>query len=117
VWKTPLARQAQPAVSPCRRQIAVSDENGIAILNAETGDLIATIPTVEGEGKLAFSPDGDRIAVVNRSGSLCVFDIANGDLLHRMGADATKAPQWAGPQHILVGDQLYSLRHSLKLWR
>src|SRR5690606_38010215 len=40
VWKTPLARQAQPAVSPGRRQIAVSDENGIAILNAETGDLI-----------------------------------------------------------------------------
>lgn len=78
-----------PALSRDGRVACVGDKGGVVhLLDTTTGKLLVTLdhgPRVA-LATLAFSPDGRRLAVgLYDPSALCLWDVATGRLLHRVG--------------------------------
>jgi WD40 repeat protein len=81
----PVRHARHLALSPDHRLLAVGEPDGVHLYDVLTGRerLIREIPTYpradpteRAEEGLSFSPDGKRLAVVERGGTVLVFDVA-----------------------------------------
>ena len=119
VWFRPNGRAA--AVSPDRHYAAVLDE-GLVIVDTATQQVLASIPTDHGGASaIAFSPDGQRIAV-GSFGRLSAWNLSDGSpyrVLDDIGMPVAAATGlvWTSPTHILVSNgKLIDLERSWTVW-
>jgi hypothetical protein len=111
--------QLQIALSPDRKLLAIVMKEGIAIIDLNVGQHVATIPT-EGERltRLAIRGDNSRLAALSNDGA-SVWDLATGEKVQDMfntavhwGSDLN----WAG-DFLLVGNQhLFDVGRRILLW-
>jgi len=96
LWEAVLKQPAGcPTVSPDGSRLAVSSERGVTLLDAATGVVVATASCFRYRGvrfpglpggvgfslRLAFSPDGQRLAASTPNGQLLLLDPVTLDLL------------------------------------
>ncbi|KAI5916449.1 caspase family protein [Thauera sp. 2A1] len=117
--------------TPRNRLITCSDDKTVRVWQMPEARLIRTlrVPIDKGhEGQLfavAVSPDGKTVATGGWTGwdwdgaaSLYLFDIASGELIHRVGGfkDAFQALTWTRDgKHLLIGLQARGGLHRLRL--
>ncbi|WP_281280831.1 BTAD domain-containing putative transcriptional regulator [Nocardioides guangzhouensis] len=71
-------------MSPNGRFLAGSDDAGLVLLDAETGDLRRHLRGAGESGWIpSFSPDGSRVATVTFNREAVAWDVATGELLDR----------------------------------
>ncbi len=78
--RLPLQHIRETAFSVVTRRIAVVTRRGIncgvTIYDIDTGDALATVPTFDHTiDSLAFSPEGDRLAVVETHGAIRIWQL------------------------------------------
>jgi eukaryotic-like serine/threonine-protein kinase len=72
--------------SPDGKLIAATSEKNIHICDAQTGQILKTIPAEKAyRGSLTFSPSGDRIATID-----AVWNVATGERICRFPIDANR---------------------------
>jgi WD40 repeat protein len=129
------------AVSPGRKHLAVATKAGVVLFDAATGTCLARLEGSEGlTGRLAFHPDGSKLAMVGQSHAMeigdevCSWDLKTGQITHRFyfpkimakNGEYTTArsplsggrPSWAGSDQLLIGrSQLLDLSRMMVTWR
>ena len=77
-----VANEGNPSYSPDSKQVAVISGKGAAVFDAQSGaKLFALSPFAGPAAEVMFSPDGTRLALAGRDGTVRIFDSSNGELL------------------------------------
>ena len=72
--------------SPDGERLAASEGRTVRVWNAATGQEILTLPGLEGfVTRMAYSPDGSRLAAASQDGSVKVWDAVTGETCLRSG--------------------------------
>jgi YVTN family beta-propeller protein len=74
------------AVSPNGRYVASTHvaSGDVTLINAQTKQVIATLPLGQGQLTPHFSPDSAKLYVLNADESLCVIDVASSKVVSRL---------------------------------
>ena len=111
--------------SPDGERLATSAGRTVRVWNAATGQEILTLPSLEGfVTRIAFSPDGKRLAAASRDGSVKVWDAVTGETCLTLRGHTSAVPglTYSPDGRRLVtaaggtnkgGERLYS---EVKLW-
>jgi len=123
IWKIPIgsAQILSTALSPDRKLLAISAEQGISIIDLEAGRHVATIPP---DGRvyhsLAFRADNARLGAFGDM-SLKVWDLADGHSIVNFMTPSSigsydVALAWTG-SYLLVGNNyLFDVDRRILLW-
>jgi WD40 repeat protein len=79
---------------PNRNEIAISSEDTVSIVNADTQELRRTLQTDDWVSVIAISTNGDRIAAGTSAGSVTLWDTTTGTQLWRTAAPGRVRPPW-----------------------
>jgi WD40 repeat protein len=71
------------ALSPDGTTLAVSQRDGVVLRDLETFAELGQLKMIEPR-RLAFSPDGARLAAVSSDSETTLFDVSSGSILHRL---------------------------------
>jgi hypothetical protein len=120
IWSLDFRQHSMPALSPGRKQLAVADSDGVAILDAATGNTLGRAQSEDGGGgTLAFSPDGKRLGSVSAR-RVQVWDLTTGKLTHDVWFPkqmAGKDLDFLGGNFVLVDNHfLVDLAKRVVLW-
>ncbi len=76
-WQRPLSRSGLESsiFSPDGRTIAIRSRRSMQLLEASTGRLRHSIPSLESQRPLAFSPDGKHLAAIGPTAPLYLWDV------------------------------------------
>jgi WD40 repeat protein len=75
-WSRPISRGTESGVfSPDGRTLAVSSRRSIQFWEISTGRLRHSIPSLETQRPLAFSPDGKHLAAIGPTAPLYLWDV------------------------------------------
>ena len=76
-WQRPLSRSGLESsiFSPDGRTIAIRSRRSMQLLEAATGRLRHSIPSLESQRPLAFSPDGQHLAAIGPTAPLYLWDV------------------------------------------
>jgi hypothetical protein len=119
---------APAALSGGRKYLVLPEDSRIRVLEAATGKLMCTLPADGGSSGVAVSPDGVRLAVLNRN-TLTVWDLTNATAppeVHQAEAIGTPFSadlDWSSQDTIAVSNSLhrdltlFSLKLKIALWR
>jgi len=115
--------QTSIALSPDRKFAAIATGKDLQIVNALTGEGLATIPTSpQGLTGLAFSSDGKRLCLQNGE-LLTTWNLTDGSLyrevvLSGLNYNGTVPPVWTSPTHVLAGGgSLIDMETFVRLWQ
>jgi hypothetical protein len=115
---------APAALSGGKKYLVLPEDKRVRIVEAATGKLVSTIPTNNGSSGVAVSPDGVRLAVLDRN-MLTIWDLTSADAAPEVHqAEAVGTPfaaniAWVSPDTIAVGNRnliLFSLKLKMALW-
>jgi len=113
-----------PALSPDQRYVAIAQDTYVAVMDLQEEQCVAALP-IPGTGRcshprLAFSPDGTKLALLNWDW-LYTWDLNSGEVLNEYftGNDGMNAPIFfTSNEHVLVGNQnVIDLPNNIKLWQ
>lgn len=105
------------AVSPGGKLIATSAQQKIEFRNALTGEGLGSVRIEDNFAAIAFSPAGDRLAVLNlnhKETAVLVIDLASGSTISVPIPSATLPLVWTGDNHVLVGSPKLNQRPPAK---
>ena len=97
-------------VGPDRRRFVTLGDPVARVWDAPPGQPVALLTTLPGPDeteRAAFTPDGQRLAVVDRTGAVRLWSLADGRLLAELGTHATRVFALAFDptgQHLVTGD-------------
>lgn len=76
-WQRPLSRSSLESAnfSSDGRSIAIRQRRAMQLLEAATGKLRYTIPSVESQRPLAFTPDGKHLAAIGSTAPIYLWDV------------------------------------------
>ena len=115
---------APAALSGGRKYLVLPEDSRVRVIEAATGKLVSTLPAKNGSSGVAVSPDGVRLAVLDRS-NLSIWDLTSADSAPEVHqAEAVGTPfaaniAWASPDTIAVSNRnlvLFSLKLKMALW-
>ncbi len=118
---------APAALSGGRKYLVLPEDTRVRVLEAATGKLVSTLPAAQGSSGVAVSPDGVRLAVLDR-GNLTVWDLTSPDSAagtyqaEAVGTPFTADLEWASGDTLAVRNSLsrdmilFSLRLKIALW-
>ncbi|MBN2022964.1 MAG: hypothetical protein JW809_09230 [Pirellulales bacterium] len=129
LWKLPEVKAVYtcegrfnmaPALSAGRKYLAVSTAEGVAVLDAKSGETLGGYRGPNAWGTLSFRPDGKQIALVSAN-RLTVWDFSTGELYRDIGLSVGPwhggGIAWPSPGYLLVGNKyLIDLEHYVPLW-
>jgi hypothetical protein len=120
IWTVDFRQHSMPALSPGRKQLAVAAGDGIAILDAATGNTLGRAQSDDGAGgTLTFSPDGKRLGSLSAR-RVQVWDLTTGKLTHDVWFPkqmAGKDLDFLGGNFVLVDNHfLVDLAKRIVLW-
>ncbi len=120
IWTVDFRQHSMPALSPGRKQLAVAASDGVAILDAATGNTLGRAQSEDGaSGTLAFSPDGKRLGSLTAR-RVQVWDLTTGKLTHDVWFPkqmAGKDLDFLGGNFVLVDNHfLVDLAKRIVLW-
>ncbi|HEV7300223.1 MAG TPA: hypothetical protein VGN72_12710 [Tepidisphaeraceae bacterium] len=118
VWRMNGMRGSVPAVSPGGKQVALMTAEGLNIIDALSGDALATVEGSRPVSSLVFTPDGKR--VVGATGAMISqWDLATGQLTGDIGvAMGTGGLAGVGPNYVLLGNgDLLDLERKQTVWQ
>lgn len=78
------------AWSPDGKQLAMSNNEGVRILDAASGKVVLTVAELARDAVLAYSPDGAELAIGSMSTGVVVFDPTSGRALPSYEVPANK---------------------------
>ncbi len=115
-----------PTLSAGRTYLFIPEDKDVRILEAATGNVVATLAAPDGCSGVAVSEDGKKVAALSRN-SLTVWDLTTPDAEpQRYQAEAIGTPFsaelfWVGDDRVMVdtlqlGMVLFSLKHKVSLW-
>ncbi len=116
---------AAPAtLSGGKKYLVLPEDKRVRILEAASGKLVCTLPAEHGSSGVAVSPDGVRLAVLDRS-QLTVWNLTSLDAAPEVyQAEAIGTPfganlAWVSTDRVAVDGReliLFSLPHKMALW-
>jgi len=112
--------EMQPAFEPNSGRLAFRNGNSIWIIDATAGDVLGTIECEPKLTSLAFSPSGSMLAGCSRTGSIWIWDLADGKIHNSGNTPNSRAGSvhWAGDQHLIVdGQYLIDVRLGVAVWK
>jgi WD40 repeat protein len=129
VWSIPscqavyqVPQVALAVLSPGRKLLACAGEQGVELRDALTGAGRGSLPVLGRVRALAFSPQGDRLAILRQqrgSSWLVVADLASGNQEDEIPFPlvTAKALQWCGERHLLCDESaLFDLESQSVVW-
>lgn len=109
-------------LSPGRKYIALPEDDGVTVVEAATGEMLARLLPKERTLATAFSDDGRKLAIVGHN-KLAIYDTAAPDAAQPeiLPVQDFKGPvAWIGDRylaaHTAEGFVLYSLRQHICVW-
>lgn len=113
---------ARPTLSPGKRYIALPEDKRVRLIEATSGDTLATLPVEGGSAAgVGFSPDGSKLAVLTRS-QLTVWEFGSASEPQRYRADAVGTPfsatvEWVDDHSLLIDRKtLFDTDLELPVW-
>lgn len=119
LYEKKLDWTSDPEFSPGRKQFAVATNEGVDIYETISGDLLQHLDT-EGSwiGKIAFSPSGERMAVVNGR-FIEIVDIANNKRAQKIfNKNAGWGAKWLDEKYLLLkGGDVIDIETTACVWK
>lgn len=113
---------AMPVLSPGKRYLALPEDKRVRMIEAVSGQTLATIPVEGGSSAgVAFDRDGAQLAVLTRS-ELAIWKLGSEDPPRRLRADAVGTPfaatlEWVDERSLLINrETLFDLELQLPVW-
>jgi WD40 repeat protein/serine/threonine protein kinase len=76
--------------SPDGRRIVTSDDKGAQVRDAQTGQLLITLPHRDTVYQAVYSADGAKFATAGGDGAVRIWDAASGTLVHELRRGSSK---------------------------
>ena len=119
-WRMKVRPGSTPARSPGGKQIAVSTDLGLAVLDPLAGRVLCVAPGARPVRALAFTPDGKRV-IGTSANTLSGWDLSTGEALPDVGLPAggtAGEPLALDGRFVLVGGtDLVDSDKKLVVWR
>jgi len=117
---------AGAVLSGGRRYLVLPEDKRVRILEAASGKLICSLPAPSGSSAVAVSPDGTKLAVLDRN-KITVWDLTSADAApevhpaESIGTPFSADLAWVSADTVAVSDHfsnlvLFSLKMKMPLW-
>jgi WD40 repeat protein len=90
-----FGRMWSAAFSPDGRQIATTDDRAAQIWDAQTGQLLATLPHGDTVYQAVYSADGARLVTTGSDGAVRIWDAASGALVRELRRGSARPRYYA----------------------